>query len=490
MSSASSTAAVESGTVPMVRKSPLNGSASRASLQPSNGIPRRPRGLRRKTPQPEPVSQPLTMASLAQYIVEHQISLCAIPIATLLTLHFSSPVDSSVYRWTSKFWTPSYYNPQTGMYGKGIDDAYLVLFWVTMLTMLRACLVDYIAKPWARSQGISKKGCMRFSEQLWSMVYYIISFSIGMKLLANTKYWFNWTELWTGWPLRELNGTFKWYYLVQAASWIHQIFVLHVEERRKDHYQMFAHHIITCTLVYCSYIYHMTRVGHVILCLFDFGDILLPAAKILKYLKFRTTCDAAFGLFLLSWVYTRHYLFISVILSAQRDPVEIIPVGCFDGGITTHVPYNASSPTAWSMFTNPQQNICFSKGILMGFIVLLWGLQSLTCMWFYLIMRVAVKVVTGMGAEDNRSDDEVEEEVDEVSVEVDVFHGDLKLPHDVHAESSGSALNGSAAARRRREMVNGTPLRDVFSAGMAGQSQFMAAQKLAESKIGCGGDDR
>ncbi|KAK6505684.1 sphingosine N-acyltransferase lag1 [Arthrobotrys musiformis] len=490
MSSASSTAAVESGTVPMARKSPHNGSTSRASLQPPNGAPRRPRSLRRKTPQPEPVSQPLTMASIAQYFVDHQISLCAIPIATLLTLHFSSPLDSNIHKWTSKFWTPSYYNPQTGLYAVGLDDAYLVLFWVTMLTMLRACLVDYIAKPWARSQGISKKGCMRFSEQLWSMLYYTISFSIGIKLLANTNYWFNWPELWTNWPIRELDGSIKWYYLVQSASWVHQIFVLHVEERRKDHYQMFAHHIITCTLVYCSYVYNMTRVGHVILCLFDFGDILLPAAKILKYLKFRTTCDAAFGLFLLSWVYTRHYLFINVIISAWRDTIDTVPVGCFEGGASTFTPLDDSAPSAFSMFFNPGQKVCFTRGILTGFVVLLWSLQGLTCMWFYLIMRVAVKVVTGMGAEDNRSDDEVEEEVDEVNVEVDVFNGDLKVPHDIHAEASGSSVNGSTAARRRRELANGTPLRDVFSAGMAGQSQFMAAQKLAESKIGCGGDDR
>ncbi|KAK6532829.1 sphingosine N-acyltransferase lag1 [Arthrobotrys megalospora] len=490
MSSASSTAAVESGTVPMARKSPANGSASRASLQPQNGAPRRLRGLRRKTPQPEPVSQPLTLTSVAQYIVEHQISLSAIPIATLLTLHFSSPADSNIHKWTAKFWAPSYYNPKTGLHGKGFDDAYLVLFWVVVLTMLRACLVDYIAKPWARSQGISKKGCVRFSEQLWSMVYYTISFSVGIKLLVGTKYWFNWPELWSGWPLREIDGTFKWYYLVQAASWIHQIFVLHVEERRKDHYQMFAHHIITCTLVYCSYVYHMTRIGHVILCLFDFGDILLPAAKILKYLKFRTTCDVAFGLFLTSWVYTRHYLFISVILSAQNDATKIITPGCFDDGLASQVPLTPDSPSALSMFTNPQHKVCFTEAILMGFVVLLWALQGLTCMWFYLIMRVAVKVVTGMGAEDNRSDDEQEEEVDEVNVEVEVLNGDLKLPHDVYAEASGSAANGSAAARRRRDLINRTPLRDVFSAGMAGQSQFMAAQKLAESKIGCGSDER
>lgn len=82
-------------------------------------------------------------------------------------------------------------------------------------------------------------------------------------------------ELWTDWPLKEITGLFKWYYLAQFAFWLQQIFVLNIEERRKDHYQMFAHHIITCSLIAASYTHHLTRVGHVILCIMDVIDILL-----------------------------------------------------------------------------------------------------------------------------------------------------------------------------------------------------------------------
>lgn len=105
-------------------------------------------------------------------------------------------------------------------------------------------------------------------------------------------------------------------------------------------------------------------------------------------------------------------------------------------------------------------------------------------------MRVAIKVITGRGAEDVRSDDEEEAEVE--PVEADVSHLDVKLANgaEVYAESSSSAHNGSL--KRRRVDGNGTPLRDVFIGGgkHSSQSQFSAAQKLAESKIGCGGDDR
>lgn len=97
--------------------------------------------------------------------------------------------------------------------------------------------------------------------------------------MYNSPYWMNLTQLWTDWPLRELDGTFKWYYLVQYAFWLQQIFVLNIEERRKDYHQMFAHHIVTCTLIFTSYTYHMTKVGNVILCVMDVVDILLPVSS-------------------------------------------------------------------------------------------------------------------------------------------------------------------------------------------------------------------
>ncbi|KAF3940437.1 hypothetical protein ABW19_dt0204622 [Dactylella cylindrospora] len=491
MSSAASSAGPANGSSAMGRKSQANGSSSRPGLRPLNGAAKRPRGIRRKTPQPEKVPQPVTMDSIMNYVVNHQISLCSFPLAILLTLHFSSAENSELHQWTKKFYSVSYLNPRTGLYGKGSDDAYLVFFWVVVFTLLRVCLMDYVASPYARFQGMSRKGAVRFAEQAWSFAYYTISFSVGMRLMVGSKYWFNLRQLWTDWPLRELDGSFKWYYLVQFACWVQQIFILHIEARRKDHYQMLAHHIITCALIYCSYVYHMTRVGHVILCLFDVGDILLAGAKMLKYMKYQTICDCAFGLFVLSWLLCRHIFFTYVIMSAQSDSTQEIPFGCFETDLTSYVPYNESSPKMSDMFIRPQQTVCFNRSIQAGFVGLLWALQGLMVMWFYLIIKVVIKVLMGVGAEDNRSDDEAEEEIDEVGIEMEVANGDLKLmAGEAYAEASGSAMG--SGARRRREGVNGTPLRDVFIGGTGknGQSQFSAAQKLAESKIGCGGDDR
>lgn len=72
----------------------------------------------------------------------------------------------------------------------------------------------------------------------------------------------------------------KWYILVELAFLLQQIFVIHVEEKRKDHYQMLSHHVITSTLLGSAYIYGFYNVSNVVLCLMDIVDVLLPVRLI------------------------------------------------------------------------------------------------------------------------------------------------------------------------------------------------------------------
>ena len=102
--------------------------------------------------------------------------------------------------YTAKYFNLAYYNTNTGNYGLGWDDGYLILFCIVLLTGLRAATMEYILAPFAKSQGISK---------------------------------------------------------------------------RKDHWQMFTHHIVTSVLIYASYRYGHTRVGNLILVLMDVSDLVL-----------------------------------------------------------------------------------------------------------------------------------------------------------------------------------------------------------------------
>lgn len=85
-------------------------------------------------------------------------------------------------------------------------------------------------------------------------------------------------DYWSGYPHIPLPGPVKMYYMMQTAFYLHLTLVINAEARRKDHWQMLTHHIITVTLIILSYTYNFTRVGCWIMFLMDLCDILLPVS--------------------------------------------------------------------------------------------------------------------------------------------------------------------------------------------------------------------
>ncbi|CAA9956764.1 hypothetical protein CFE70_000355 [Pyrenophora teres f. teres 0-1] len=363
------------------------------------------------------------IASLCTLICDHQIGI-SVNLLTLLTLtHTFFPRARSR---TAKFFHMSYYNPETDMYGCGTDDLSFVLLWTVIFTGLRVVVMDYLLDPLARLGGIrSKKGLDRFKEQAWLVIYYIGSWSLGMYIMYHSDFWLSLHGIWEGWPFREADGLFKWYYLVQWAFWVQQILVVNIEEKRKDYVQMFTHHVFTIALMFLSYGYYHMRVGIVILTIMDFVDIILPTAKLLKYTGYSNACDYAFGVFVLSWIGTRHILYMMVCWSIYAyAPVDMAP-GCYLADSTSKlsgfVPASNTSQfeayggnNHWGNLLKAYDDrngpICWNPHIRYYFLALLLVLQVFCCIWFGTIAKVVYKVLNGTGADDLRSDDECDEE--------------------------------------------------------------------------------
>ncbi|PPQ71774.1 hypothetical protein CVT26_007608 [Gymnopilus dilepis] len=229
---------------------------------------------------------------------------------------------------------------------------------------------------------------IRFAEQGWSFVYYTAQWAFGLYVhyhlptrLLDPQ------NLWLGYPHTPLAAPVKVYYLLQTAFYLHQVLILNAEARRSDHYQMMTHHVVTVILMLTSYFTHFTRVGCVIMMLMDCSDIFLPLAKMVRYLdisQFATDC--LFGMFMVSWLITRHVLFLFVIYSTIFHVPKLIDFR-WDYESKVFITYRGH----------------------IGFGVLLLVLQALQIAWFTMICRVAWRVVTGSGAEDERSDEEDEE---------------------------------------------------------------------------------
>ena len=82
---------------------------------------------------------------------------------------------------TRKFFELSYYNPSSGRYAKGWDDAAYVSCWVVVFAGLRVAVMEYIFSPLAEAGGIvKKKEKIRFAEQAWVFVYNSASWSMGV----------------------------------------------------------------------------------------------------------------------------------------------------------------------------------------------------------------------------------------------------------------------------------------------------------------------
>lgn len=313
----------------------------------------------------------------------------------LLAIHccdlFGARYSPELHKYTDRFLHLQYKIDRkngSGAYDIGINDAYYVAYWVVLLSFMRAFMMQWLFDPIAHKlcHVHSRKARVRFAEQSWLVFYYSCSFALGFYLYYNSSYWNNLDNLYIGWPHYRMSPLFKKYYLVSTAFWLQQVVVLNIEAKRKDHLQMLSHHIITCALVMGSYYYYYTRMGNLILMIMDSVDIFLSTAKILRYSGFTTLCDYMFVLFLIAWVALRHGVYNYLFLHAWVHATALAPESkCIAGAV---------------------QKRCWTDNVINGFLGLLGGLQIITIMWMYLILKVARKVIMGQNAEDVRSDDD------------------------------------------------------------------------------------
>lgn len=327
------------------------------------------------------------------------------------------------------------------LYERGLRDTLFVGTLVLLFTLARALLMKFLLLPLgelavphvkkprkserqssealnerAKALRTREKEVLRFAEQGFSLIYYSCSWSLGLLIASRESYWpLKTVEYWTNYPQFQLEPLFKFYYLASCAFYIQQLFVLHVEARRSDHWQMFSHHVITIALIAGSYVCSYHRVGNAILCLMDPSDIALNVAKMLKYAGWQTTCDIAFGLFMVSWLVTRHILYMRVVWSCMFDAPSV-------------------------MSFRPPNRLTgdyFTKTSYLTLIGLLCALQVILLMWFYMICRVAYRVVTKAGAVDSRSDAESSYEDDEVE--------------QLAAKATSTAIKSNGSAKKRRK---------------------------------------
>ena len=96
--------------------------------------------------------------------------------------------------------------------------------------------------------------------------------------MYDSPWWFDTTYFWRDYPVTDYTKSFKYYYLVQFAYWLQQIFVLQIEAPRKDYKELVMHHINTLLLISLSYCCNFTRVGNAVFVCMDLPDTILAVS--------------------------------------------------------------------------------------------------------------------------------------------------------------------------------------------------------------------
>ncbi|KAF7716659.1 Uncharacterized protein PECH_008230 [Penicillium ucsense] len=422
--------------------------------------------------------RPAKETTFREWVVSNQIGISLTILAMLLALHNLYP---SLRPYTQPFFELSYHDPATNTYVQGWNDIYFVFSATLALTAVRAIVIEWILQPVGRSLGLKRKAALRLAEQGWQVLYYGFIWAVGLYLWKNSNYWCDFSTIWNEWPARPVDGLMKWYILVELAFLLQQIFVIHVEEKRKDHYQMLSHHIITSTLLGSAYIYGFYNVSNVVLCLMDIVDVLLPAAKVLKYLKFQNACNVAFGIFMATWVVTRHVLYNMLWWSIYKNVPQQMSYGCYSGETAEMISTNGY-PDAFAYMFGPflslKNPICMNRTIKWIFLSFLLSIQLLSIVWFSMIVRVAYRVVCSGAAEDTRSDEEDEVEMDEDSTHT----GTVRLAAKENGNAAPAVVNENAPGLDRRRS-NGSAAARACGRGRVPFDQ--SDRKALLGRIGC-----
>jgi len=134
-------------------------------------------------------------------------------------------------------------------------------------------------------------------------------------------------------------------------------------------------------------------------------------AKMLKYLHYEAACNIMFGMFMGTWLVARHGIYNWLTYSIYRDVPRVMAFACYSGATEKLEADPSKLGSRWRYmepFFDQAGIICLDRDVKSVFLGLLLMLQVLSIVWFGMIVKVAVSMLRGAGAEDTRSGDEDE----------------------------------------------------------------------------------
>lgn len=228
----------------------------------------------------------------------------------------------------------------------------------------------------------------KFADQGWQLMIHLVMTGVEVAAL-NEDGWRMWHDpetVWQGFMGRT--PIIRALFLSQLGIWCWTA-VSHrfLEARHKDYFVMYVHHILTLLLLLGAHKYDFNKIAVLVMFVHDLSDIPVDLLKMSNYLGLDSSSglfivEGVFGLHMFVWSMFRLYFFPSKIIGATFNE-------------SAKRLYNVRPDiTNWELLVLPE---CWACNILRFVLILLLCLHL---WWYWLSIKIVIKLVTGENAHD------------------------------------------------------------------------------------------
>lgn len=288
-------------------------------------------------------------------------------------------------------------------------DIPVILLSGIFLLSLRHFLTRNVINPYGKSKGLSGIKLLRFAENAWFSLYYIVQMTFGLYVLWNSSWLWEWRKTYLEYPLEdqqdfdrpELYGL-RFYYLVAMGFYSQALYgLLFIDERMKDFTEMVLHHVLTISLILFSITTSYHRCGSIIILLHDAVDIFLYNAKMAHELGKETAANVLFLLFTASFFVLRLICLPFMVINVYWCLDDPRLVANFK---SAHFVFKTVTDAA-TPFDVSSYGICVNQYCISTLWFVLGALALLICLhvfWFSIVLRLLFKTVLGNKIHDPR----------------------------------------------------------------------------------------
>lgn len=259
----------------------------------------------------------------------------------------------------------------------------------------------YLAPKIGVEKNVSKpRNVRKFGHQMWHGVIHTTMTIAECYILGRPEVnWRWWNDIQaedSTWESTDhaADPLLRSFYLLQLSLWSFMAISHRFHEsRHKDYFVMFGHHIATVTLIAVSWWAGTLRIGLLVLLIHDSSDIIVDFLKSSNYLGYDSSsgvplAEIGFAANYVSWAYSRLWLF----------PTHLIYSTYY--GIDS---FNVETDPGARMMKQKKLQLCLA---------LLSTVCIMSYYWFWLFVKMGIRLATMTTADVTKDDYEGDPDVD------------------------------------------------------------------------------